>query len=39
MLPIPGTSTVAHLDENTDAALVALDDATMGDLARQLPVR
>jgi aryl-alcohol dehydrogenase-like predicted oxidoreductase len=39
MLPIPGTSTVAHLDENTDAALVALDDAIMGELGRQQPVR
>jgi len=32
MLPIPGTSTVAHLEENTDAALVKLDDATMREL-------
>ncbi|MFH8368278.1 aldo/keto reductase [Streptomyces sp. NPDC018031] len=26
ILPIPGTSSVAHLEENTDAALVRLDD-------------
>jgi aryl-alcohol dehydrogenase-like predicted oxidoreductase len=35
MLPIPGTSTVAHLEENTDAALVELDDAIVHDLAPQ----
>lgn len=29
MLPIPGTSTVAHLEDNTAAALVQLDDDEM----------
>lgn len=29
MLPIPGTSSVKHLEENTAAALLNLDDATM----------
>jgi pyridoxine 4-dehydrogenase len=29
MLPIPGTSKVAHLEENTAAALLTLDDETM----------
>ena len=29
MLPIPGTSRVKHLEENTAAALVQLDDETM----------
>jgi aryl-alcohol dehydrogenase-like predicted oxidoreductase len=32
MLPIPGTSTVAHLEENTAAALVELDDASLKEL-------
>lgn len=32
MLPIPGTSTVAHLEENTRAALLELDDAAMEEL-------
>ena len=35
MLPIPGTSSVAHLEENCAAASIELDDATvaaMGDL-------
>ena len=32
MLPIPGTSTVAHLEENVDAALIKLT----GDQVRQL---
>ena len=34
MLPIPGTSQVAHLDENVAAAAIELDDATMKDLDR-----
>ncbi len=29
MLPIPGTSSVAHLEENTAAATITLDDAEM----------
>jgi pyridoxine 4-dehydrogenase len=32
MLPIPGTSSVKHLEENTQAATVELDDAAMGEL-------
>jgi pyridoxine 4-dehydrogenase len=32
MLPIPGTSKVKHLEENTAAALLELDDATMKEL-------
>src|SRR5438876_4738189 len=34
MLPIPGTSKVEHLEENTAAALIELDDSTMQDLER-----
>ena len=34
MLPIPGTSSVAHLDENVAAAALALDDAEMLQLDR-----
>ena len=33
ILPIPGTSSVAHLEENCAAAAVALDDATFADLS------
>ena len=32
MLPIPGTSQVAHLEENIAAASIELDSATMNDL-------
>jgi aryl-alcohol dehydrogenase-like predicted oxidoreductase len=32
MLPIPGTSRVKHLEENTAAALLELDDETMREL-------
>jgi pyridoxine 4-dehydrogenase len=32
MLPIPGTSQVSHLRENTDAALLALDDRALQEL-------
>jgi pyridoxine 4-dehydrogenase len=32
MLPIPGTSKVEHLEENTGAALINLDEATMEEL-------
>jgi len=32
MLPIPGTSKVDHLESNTSAALLHLDDAVMGEL-------
>jgi pyridoxine 4-dehydrogenase len=32
MLPIPGTSQVKHLEENTHAALLALDEAMMREL-------
>jgi len=34
MLPIPGTSKVKHLEENTAAALIKLDDSTMKELER-----
>ena len=33
MLPIPGTSSHAHLEENCAAAAVSLDDATFADLS------
>ena len=33
MLPIPGTSKVKHLEENTAAALIDLDDSIMKELA------
>ncbi|MFF2847921.1 aldo/keto reductase [Streptomyces sp. NPDC058001] len=33
MLPIPGTSSVSHLEENTAAALVTLSDAEFAELA------
>ena len=32
MLPIPGTSSVAHLEENTGAASILLDERTMREL-------
>ena len=32
MLPIPGTGSLAHLEENSAAALVELDDASMAEL-------
>jgi pyridoxine 4-dehydrogenase len=32
MLPIPGTSKVKHLEENTDAALLDLDEAVLEEL-------
>jgi len=35
MLPIPGTSRVKHLEENTAAALLELDQHTMEELDRQ----
>jgi pyridoxine 4-dehydrogenase len=34
MLPIPGTSKVEHLEENTAAALIKLDDSTTEELER-----
>jgi pyridoxine 4-dehydrogenase len=34
MLPIPGTSKVEHLEENTAAAPIKLDDSTMEELDR-----
>src|SRR6202162_1505777 len=34
VLPIPGTSKVKHLEENTAAALIELDDSTMEELER-----
>jgi aryl-alcohol dehydrogenase-like predicted oxidoreductase len=33
ILPIPGTSRVAHLEENVGAAAVALTDEQVADLA------
>ena len=38
MLPIPGTSKVKHLEENTAAALIELDDSTMEELDRLGPI-
>jgi pyridoxine 4-dehydrogenase len=35
VLPIPGTSRVTHLEENTAAALLELDDETMRELELQ----
>jgi pyridoxine 4-dehydrogenase len=35
MLPIPGTSTVEHLEENMGAALIQLDDSIMEELESQ----
>jgi pyridoxine 4-dehydrogenase len=35
MLPIPGTSMVKHLEQNTASALLQLDDAIMEDLERE----
>jgi aryl-alcohol dehydrogenase-like predicted oxidoreductase len=35
MLPIPGTSKVKHLEENTAAALLELDAAVMAELERE----
>lgn len=32
MLPIPGTSSIEHLEENTEAALLTLDETTMAEL-------
>jgi aryl-alcohol dehydrogenase-like predicted oxidoreductase len=37
MLPIPGTSKVKHLEENTAAALLDLDDSIMAELERARP--
>ncbi|MCU0262746.1 MAG: aldo/keto reductase [Candidatus Nanopelagicales bacterium] len=34
MLPIPGTSSIAHLEQNCGAAAVTLDDATYADLSQ-----
>jgi pyridoxine 4-dehydrogenase len=35
MLPIPGTSKVKHLEQNTAAAILELDDSIMDELERQ----
>jgi aryl-alcohol dehydrogenase-like predicted oxidoreductase len=35
MLPIPGTSKVSHLEENTAAALLSLDGSAMEELVRE----
>jgi aryl-alcohol dehydrogenase-like predicted oxidoreductase len=37
MLPIPGTSSVAHLEENVAAASIELDPATLAQLAALTP--
>ncbi len=37
MLPIPGTSKVKHLEENTAADLLDLDDSIMAELERARP--
>ena len=34
-VPIPGTSKVKHLEQNTAAALLELDDSIMDELERQ----
>ena len=34
MLPIPGTGSIAHLEDNCGAALVQLDDPTIAELDR-----
>ena len=39
MLPIPGTSKVKHLEENTAAALLKLDDSIMEELELQTTAR
>lgn len=39
MLPIPGTSTVAHLEENMKGEQIQLDDATMEALEGQVTTR
>jgi aryl-alcohol dehydrogenase-like predicted oxidoreductase len=36
MLPIPGTSKVKHLEENTAAALIELDEGTVSELEREV---
>ncbi len=35
MLPIPGTGSVAHLEENVAAAAIALGEDEMAELDRQ----
>jgi aryl-alcohol dehydrogenase-like predicted oxidoreductase len=37
MLPIPGTASLAHLEENCGAATVSLDDATAAELSEVAP--
>jgi aryl-alcohol dehydrogenase-like predicted oxidoreductase len=39
MLPIPGTSKIAHLEENVGAVHVALDEAAIGELSITTPAR
>ncbi len=39
MLPIPGTSSVAHLEENMKGEQIELDDATMESLEEQVVTR
>ncbi len=39
MLPIPGTSGVEHLEQNTASALLQLDDSIMQDLEREVEKR
>ena len=39
MLPIPGTSKVKHLEENTASALLQLNDAIVEDLERESTTR
>jgi aryl-alcohol dehydrogenase-like predicted oxidoreductase len=36
MLPIPGTSKVDHLENNTKAALLQIDDELLAELERNL---
>jgi aryl-alcohol dehydrogenase-like predicted oxidoreductase len=39
MLPIPGTSSVDHLEQNTASALLQLDDSIMQDLEKEVETR
>ena len=34
MLPVPGTSTVTHFEENVEAALIGLTDEQMAELGK-----
>ncbi len=38
IVPIPGTRNIAHLDENGKAAFVVLDDATLRQIDKLVPL-